>query len=69
MFFSAEDFSLPAFFQAIFDDIDADSTDMATYLTTFIDPFIGTADCGMVISRVAYMKLGQHADRDAGQDA
>jgi hypothetical protein len=63
--FSSEGFSHPAFFQAIYEgnyaDINADPTDMATYLTTFIEPFTKTEGCGMVISRASFTKMSQHA--------
>ncbi|MCC5863043.1 MAG: sel1 repeat family protein [Gammaproteobacteria bacterium] len=61
--FSTEGFSNPQLFQLIFDgnlrELQADRSDLAGYLVSFMEPFRGTEGCGIMISRGNYSKLVQ----------
>ena len=62
--FLSNGFSNPEFFQAIYDgdfkSLQADPTALATYISTFVEPFEGTPECGRVISNEAMAAIRGH---------
>ena len=64
-YFNPEDFSNPAYFEAVYrgevKKLKVDQTELATQLFNFMTPFFKTEDCSQPISITAAQLLGQHA--------